>query len=131
MHEARKAEIFASLRTTRILRWAAYGGVSSIFVAALLRLLAPEGMNTALDVLTEISWPIAILGFFLGFFVDARRCPLCEKRLFFWLGGAKWVKNPFSSECMNCGLRLDGSNLEQISSNLYVDAEPLNAAASR
>lgn len=131
MYDARKDEIFDSLKLTRILRWVAYGGFFSIFVVVPLRLLVSDRVNGSLEILSQISWVIAFVGFFLQFVVDARRCPLCGKRLFIWRGGAKWFKNPFSSKCLNCGLRLDGSNLEQIRSNMHGDSEPPNAAESR
>ena len=109
---ADKASILRQLQRIRVLRWLAYGGFFSAFVGpGLLYLVLPESWQPVKQWLMS-GWAIAgFLGFVLGFYVDGLRCPSCHECVFFTSNGNMWDKNPFSSSCRHCGLKLDGSNL--------------------
>ena len=107
-----KTRILRQLQRIRVLRWLAYGGFFSAFVGpGLLYLALPESWQPVKQWLIS-GWVIAgFLGSWLGFYVDGLRCPRCGECVFLSPKGNMWDKNPFSSRCRHCGLKLDGSNL--------------------
>ncbi|OOZ38857.1 hypothetical protein BOW53_13960 [Solemya pervernicosa gill symbiont] len=66
----------------------------------------------------QLSFVLAILGFIMLFVQESIKCPNCGKKFNVKINGYSFVRNLFSRKCMNCGLKLDGSNIEEYHNDL-------------
>jgi hypothetical protein len=72
-------------------------------------------LGSAWHALIAIAFVGLLLAYVLHWRLSFHRCPACRQRLFWGpprLGATRF--NPFARRCLHCGLRLDGSNLDEI-----------------
>ena len=112
-------DVAAGLEQIRTLRTIAHVPLLALIVVALsvtvLRSALPEvGEAIWNDSLFQFLWPLlwagGFISFFVGFVVRGLECPGCGKRFHVRSDGNSWVYNEFCRSCLNCGLRLNGSN---------------------
>jgi hypothetical protein len=108
-------DVASSLRRIRRRRLRAHGAFGLIFAIALVGLVVRMAWPGISFTLTDWLWfrvlwislfALAIYAFFFESVADLL-CPRCEKPFHM---GPKY-RNDFTRRCLNCGLRLDGSNI--------------------
>ena len=66
----------------------------------------------------QMSFFLFFLGFAMLFVQENIKCPNCGKKFNVKINGSSYFRNLFSRKCMNCGLRLNGKNVDEYANNL-------------
>jgi hypothetical protein len=96
MSAATLDEGLARIRRRRLVMW--FWFFSYLPVALLVTLGGPPSSVPVVAILWMIAFLVAVA------LVIASRCPRCQKR--FCSDGSRW--NPYTTQCLNCGLPLRG-----------------------
>jgi hypothetical protein len=104
------------LKKLRRLRFYGNFPILAFIILAVLNVIAPDFIKPLVSLLLGAAVIWFFLTFFMNFKIYFYRCPRCNER--FHLRPlnreTKMVHfyNPFTQKCLNCGLQIDGSNIE-------------------
>lgn len=107
-------EIQARLRSLRRLRLTCHFPWLAVILVGLLYAILPPGGQAAVLPLYQFFFFWAAVGFFLSYLIRRFPCPRCGERFHYRRPGERFLSlypyNDFATKCMDCGLKLDGSN---------------------
>jgi len=117
-----KIEIQQELRKIRRLRFFCHTPFFVIFGVGLtkvgLSLFQPDSAKTIFDnSVVLFIWKLifiwAFAGFFVGILIRRQKCPKCGDYFHNRRNGSYFFYNDLARKCLNCGLKLDGSNVDE------------------
>jgi hypothetical protein len=104
------------LRKLRWMRYLSHGPMAAFAFLVVVEALSAPPLSESANRAANVVLPFAFAGFALGFWLRSRPCPRCglpffQTRRQFGSGRVWPVWNEFSSQCLNCGLHIDGRDI--------------------
>jgi hypothetical protein len=114
--EAQKSgeQIRTKLKSLRMLRVASHFPWLMVILLGLVYVILPAGGRQFILPIYQLFFFWAAAGFFLSYLIRRYPCPRCGERFHYRRRGERFLSlypyNDFATKCMDCGLKLDGSN---------------------
>ncbi|MDH3320978.1 MAG: hypothetical protein OEO84_14995 [Betaproteobacteria bacterium] len=107
-------DIRSRLRSLRMLRAACHFPWLAVIIVGLIYAVLPSGRKALVLPAYQFLFFWAAAGFFLSYLIRRFPCPRCGERFHYRRPGQRFLSlypyNDFASKCMDCGLKLNGSN---------------------
>jgi hypothetical protein len=112
--QVRTDEIKARLRSLRMLRFAIHFPWLAVILVGIIYAVLPSSAKAVVLPFYQFFFFWAAAGFFVSYLIRRFPCPRCGERFHYRRPGQRFLSlypyNDFATKCMDCGLRLDGSN---------------------
>lgn len=106
MDKTTQEYIHDELMKIRFLRKICHVPILVFFALAIVMLVLPEWLNDLIRPIFKVFFALAFVSSFLGLFIRQIICPKCKLKFHYSKIGIVYHYNDFTSECMNCGLKL-------------------------